>query len=406
MLNNSHRSGTHKRRNILIGILLTILLICVLSSVATVSAEPAEGGTSQSDYADDIIGSLDFDGLDGLIDGFDDGSYDIFGGSDFASVLKRIVNGDFSFDYSNLITFIFSAIGTGVSDLLVLLVTIISIAIVYSILGALKGKSSAESISKIVHFASVAAVIAVVGASTVSMFKMCADTLGAMTAQINVILPIILTLMAAVGATSTATVFQPAVAVLSGGLFNLISVLLLPMLIVSFVFGVIGNISSEVKLSKTSDFFNSSVKWLFGTGFFILSAFMSVQGITASVFDGVAMRGMKFTIGKFVPVIGGYLSDGFNLVVSGGILVKNALGYTALLLLAVTIIPVVIKIGIYSLCLKLAAAAVEPLGDKLMSDMLTGISKTAGLTGALMAGAAFLYFVFLLIVLSSGNIFI
>lgn len=374
--------------------------------MATVSAGTGGADATQTDYADDLIGSLDFGDLDGLIGGLEDGAYDIFGGSDFASVLKRIVGGDFSFDYSNLVAFIFSAVGTSISDLLILLVTVVAIAIVYSILGALKGSSSSESIGKIVHFASVAAVIAVVGASTVSMFKLCSDTLGAMTMQINVILPIILTLMAAVGATSTATVFQPAVAVLSGGLFNLISVVLLPMLIVSFVFGVIGNISTEVKLSKTSEFFNSSVKWLFGTGFFILSAFMSVQGITASVFDGVAMRGMKFTIGKFVPVIGGYLSDGFNLVVSGGILVKNALGYTALLLLAVTIIPVVIKIGIYSLCLKLAAAAVEPLGDKLMSDMLAGIGKTAGLTGALMAGAAFLYFVFLLIILSSGNVFI
>lgn len=353
-----------------------------------------------------MIDSLDSDGLDGLIDGFNEEAYDIFGGSDFITVLKRIVSGDFSFDYTNLFTFIFSVIGTSISDMLLLTVTVIAIAIVYSILGSIKGSSSSESIGKIVHFAAIAAVIAVVGASTASMFALCSDTLKAMSTQINILLPIMLTLMAAVGATSTATVFQPSVAVLSGGLFNLITTMLMPMLIASFVFGVVGNISSEVKLGKTSEFFNSSVKWLFGTGFFILSAFMSVQGITASVFDGVAMRGMKFTIGKFVPVIGGYLSDGFNLVVSGGVLVKNALGYTSLLLLAITIIPVIIKIGVYSLCLKLAAAAVEPLGDKLMSDMLTGIGKTVSLTGALMAGAAFLYFVFLLITISSGNIFV
>lgn len=382
------------------------LISSALSSAYTATADVIETDSAQTDYTDDFINSLDGDVLNALLGGLDDNAYDIFGGSDFLSVIGRIVKGDFSFDFSNLVSFIFSAVGAGISDLLLLLVTVIAIAIVYSILGALKSGKSSEGINKIVHFASIASVIAVVGASTVSMFTMCSKTLDAMAMQINVILPLILTLMAAVGATSTATVFQPAVAVLSGGLFNLLSVVLLPMLIVSFVFGVVGNISGEVKLGKTSEFFNSTVKWLFGTGFFILSAFMSVQGITASVFDSVAMRGVKFSIGKFIPVIGGYLSDGFNLVVSGGVLVKNALGYTALLLLAVTVIPVIVKIGIYSLCLKLAAAAVEPLGDKLMSDMLSNIGKTAGLTGAIMAGAAFLYFVFILIILSSGNVII
>ena len=91
---------------------------------------------------------------------------------------------------------------------------------------------------------------------------------------------------------------------------------------------------------------------------------------------------------------------------SGSVIVKNALGYTSLILLAATVLPVILQTGIYSLCLKLAAAATEPLGDKLLSDMLAGASKTVSMAGAVMTGAAFLYFVFILMVISTGNIFL
>ncbi|MBQ7227933.1 MAG: stage III sporulation protein AE [Clostridia bacterium] len=355
---------------------------------------------TSSEYAEDIFEAIDMDELNALVeDGFA-----LFENSDFASVVNNIINGNFSLDYSDIFSFILSLIGVSIGDLLTLMITVVAIAIVYSILGALKGNASSESIGKIVHFASLSAIIAVVGSSTMSMFTMCADTLSAASGQINVILPIILTLMASVGASGTASVFQPAVAVLTSGLFNLLSSVLLPMLIAGFAFGVIGNLTGELKLGKTADFFNSSVKWLFGVGFFIISAFLSVQGITASVFDGISVRSAKFTIGKFVPVIGGYLSDGFNLVISGGVLVKNALGYTTLLLLASTLLPAIIKIGIYSLCLRLCAATVEPLGDKSMSNLLSAVANTASMTGAVMTGAAFLYFVFVLIIISSGNV--
>ena len=362
----------------------------------------AEGNETSYDYADDILGALDSGELNGLLSGLGQEQSDIFGGTDFVSVVKSVVSGEFSLDFSDLLSFILSLFGTSVSALLSLLVTVVAIAIVYSVLGAIKGGRSSES--KVVHLAAMSAVIAVVGGATASMFTLCADTLGSMSAQINTVLPLVLTLMAASGASSCASVFQPAVAVLSGGLFNLLSVVLIPMLIAAFVFGIVGNLTSEVKLGKTSEFFSGSVKWLFGTGFFLLSAFLAVQGIPASVVDGISVRSAKFTIGKFVPVIGGYLSDGFNLVLSGSVLVKNALGYTTLVLLAVTILPVIVQIAVYSLCLKLAAAAVEPLGDKLMSDMLSSCSKTVSLTGGIMAGAAFLYFIFLLIVISSGNV--
>lgn len=359
-----------------------------------------------SNFIDELIGSLDADLFGDLLDGFSDEQYSLFGGRDFVSVVSDVLSGNLMLDFSDVLSFVLSLIGSSLSSLVALLAAVIGATVIYSVVGAMEGGRHSESVSKAVHFAALGCVTAIAGAGVTAMFVSCAESLSSMSAQINALIPVMLTLMAGVGNTNTAAVFSPSVAVITGGLFNLITSVFVPMLIAAFVFGVIGNISSESGMGKMSAFMCSTVKWMFGTGFFLLTAVMSIQGITASVFDGIGVRGAKFAIGKYVPVIGGYMSEGFNLIVSGSIAVKNALGYTALVLLLLTILPVILQIAVFSLCLKLAAAIIEPLGDKRMSSVLAGMGNTVALTGGIMFGSGFLYFVFVAILMAAGNVFI
>ena len=359
-----------------------------------------------NEYIEEILGSIG-NGLDGLLSGFTDKQYELFGARDFISVIREVLSGKFSLDVSDVFSFVLSLCGTSLSSLLALLVTVVSVSIAYSIIGSLKGGRCSDSVSGAVRFASTASVLAVVGVSSISMFTMCAKTLSSLANQINAIFPLILTLMAGTGGATTASVFSPSVAIITGGLFNLIINVVLPLLITAFVFGAVGNaVGDSSEFGKMSGFLRNAVKWMFGTGFFLLSAVLGVQGVTASVMDNIGIRSAKFTIGKYVPVIGGYMSDGFNLIVSGGIAVKNALGYTALVLLIITILPAIVQIAAFSLCLQLAAAVIEPLGNKQLSNMLYGMGKTVTLTGGIMFGAGFLYFILVLIVMSAGNVFL
>ncbi len=178
----------------------------------------------------------------------------------------------------------------------------------------------------------------------------------------------------------------------------------MPAFVVSVVLTAVGNLTEGVKLGKLSDFFSSVSKWLLGTAFFLFSAFMAVQGITASVYDGVSVRTAKFAISKYVPVIGGYLSDGLNLVMSGSVLVKNAVGTTAIVLLFVSVIPVVAQILLLALSLRFAGAIIEPLGDSRMSAMVTGLGKNLTLLVSVVLAVTFLYFLFLVLIVCTGNL--
>ena len=222
--------------------------------------------------------------------------------------------------------------------------------------------------------------------------------------QMEAVFPILFTMMTALGASGSMAIYQPAVAVLAFSVTELISVIALPMLIITIVFSVIGNLSGTVKLGGMAKFFISAAKWILYTSFFLFLAFLSIQGITAAVYDSISVRTAKFALSKYVPVIGGYLSEGFNVILAGTVLIKNAVGLTAVIIMFVSIVPVLFKVIIVSLALKLAGALTEPFEGGRIAGLLNSVSSAVNLLVAIICGIVFLYFVFLLLVIASGNL--
>jgi hypothetical protein len=53
---------------------------------------------------------------------------------------------------------------------------------------------------------------------------------------------------------------------------------------------------------------------------------MTVQGITSASIDGISIRATKYAISNSIPIVGGFLRDGFDIVIAGSVLIKNAVG--------------------------------------------------------------------------------
>ena len=78
--------------------------------------------------------------------------------------------------------------------------------------------------------------------------------------------------------------------------------------------------------------------------------------MTAAVYDGIHIRATKFALNKYIPIIGGYLSEGYNLVFSGGVIIKNGVGLCAIVLLLSVLLPIFMKILLLSLSTDLLSA--------------------------------------------------
>ncbi len=185
---------------------------------------------------------------------------------------------------------------------------------------------------------------------------------------------------------------------------NCVTYLALPALLMSLVFDIIGSVSSAVKLDKTADFFRSACKWFLGTAFFLFVTVMGVSGLTASVRDGISIRAARFAVSKYVPIIGGYLSQGFDFLMAGNILIKNALGSSAIVLIVLGVAPTVMRLAVFTLTLKLTAALAEPMGGDRFCGILTSISKSSSMIATTVIAMTFLYILFLSMLIGTGNL--
>ena len=239
--------------------------------------------------------------------------------------------------------------------------------------------------------------------SVVKCISLTSNTLTNIGNQMQGIFPILLTLLSAVGGKVSVSIFQPAFAMASSAMLTLFSKLLLPIFLFSLTFTIISNLSNDTKFDKFSSFFSSCFKWIIGFVFTLFFGFVSIQGITAGSFDSISIRTAKYTIKSSVPIIGGYLSDGFNLIMASSVLVKNAIGASGLILLLSTVLVPVIQIVMFSLCLKLTAAILEPVADKKITSFVSTISKSINMLSVVILAVSFLYLQLIGLVMCTAN---
>lgn len=168
-------------------------------------------------------------------------------------------------------------------------------------------------------------------------------------------------------------------------------------------FCVVGNVSKTVKLDKLSKLIKSASTWLVGIAFGLFATFLTVQGVTGGAVDKFGFNVAKFAVSSYVPVLGGYLSDGLDLLTASVVLVKNALGYVGAIVLCSIVLFPIVKVVVFSLTLKLTSAVCEPLGDTRTSNLLFAVSKNTNLLITALAGVAFAFFLLVMLMISSCN---
>ena len=354
---------------------------------------------------DEQLGMLDLSGLDKILEelGLEDGG--LFENKTFAEKVQSILDGEFAEDTQGFLQAFLKLIFDGIIKLLPVLSGIAVVAILCGIITNMKSGFISQATGEIVFFACFALVIVLTLSCAAGLIESAENAVRLLKKQMNLAFPILLTLMAGVGGVVSAKAYQPAVALLSGGVAEIVANVILPLFVFTLVFSVVGNLSKSVKLSKLTDFFKSTSVTILAITFTVFTAFMSVQGLTAGAFDSVSIRAAKFATKSYIPILGGYLADGFDLILAGGLLVKNSVGVAGLLLLVSTILSPIIQILAVTFGLKLVAAIVEPATDERITSFLTSVSKNLNMLIVAILAVAFMYFISIMLLIFTSNAF-
>lgn len=345
---------------------------------------------------DEILDDIDFSSLEDEVVSVP--NLDVF----FKDFVKLILNGDYQSDYNSIVSdlksLFFEKIRTNLRFFILLFIIVILFEIFKS-MSSSKLDEMKSSIKIIFSFLLSTAILVFVK----GFFSEIKSLIESLFSFADILFPILISLLTLSGSVKSASVFSSfSVFLLETGAF-IIKYILLPLSLSILLLSLFGSVFTNGKFSKINDLFKMIFKYIIIIFFSVFGLLSTVNVISSASHDGLNLKLTKYAIKNYVPVLGGYVSDGFDFIYSCSVLIKNSIGLCAIIILIFKIISPLLIILVFSLGFKVLAVVTGMVSDGCFSDMFDDVSKAFNNFLTVVLGAFLIVFVFIfLIILSVG----
>jgi len=371
-----------------------LLFAALLLSLPALAEAPQEAGPTVWSVAE----GLPLEDFQRVIDGLSGGEK-----VNVRALLERMLSGEAPLSADDLLKALLSALKEQLLNRRGLLLRLLAPALLCGLLSRLREAFHAQSVAEVSHWACYLFVAGVAVRECAAQASLSMQAVDGMAAGMQALFPLLLTLLVAVGGTSSAAYFQPAVVAASGTMTALVRNVSFVLAIAYTVLAVLDNISENFSLSKLSGLVKTVSGWTLGVCFTVFIGVMAVQGFGAAAMDGVSIRTAKYAIDNFVPIVGGMFADTVDTLVGCSLLVKNALGVTGVLLLVLYLVAPLLQVLSSVLALRLAAAVLEPVADGRIVRLMDNASGALVMLATTQLSVAAMFFLLITQLLVVGN---
>ncbi|MDF2927853.1 stage III sporulation protein AE [Anaerospora sp.] len=229
------------------------------------------------------------------------------------------------------------------------------------------------------------------------------QTVQTMIGFMEALLPLLISLLAGMGAITSATLFTPLMLFVINTVSVIVRDIVLPLLFLTGVLECVNYLSDKYRLNNLASVFKQTSMIILGLTMVIFIGIISIQGVTGSVADGLTLRTAKFATATFIPVVGKMFADTVELVMGASLLLKNAVGVFGVLVIILLCILPVIKLISLILIIKVAGALIEPMGDEKMAKCLDGIGNNLLLVFGALLTVALMLFLAITMIIGAGS---
>lgn len=233
--------------------------------------------------------------------------------------------------------------------------------------------------------------------------KLASQTVGYMVGFMEALLPLLMSLLAGVGAITSASLFTPLMLFVISSMSVIVKDVVLPLLFLTAALECLNFLSDTYRLSNLASILKQSGMIILGFSMVIFIGVITIQGTAGSIADGLALRTAKFATATFIPVVGKMFADTVELVMGASLLLKNAVGIFGIIVVSMICILPLIKILSLILVIKISGALVQPLGDEKMAKCLDSIGNNLFLVFGAVLTVALMFFLDITMILAAGS---
>lgn len=387
----------------LVATFISLALVFARTPTKIAHAEDAPGVTEEEldKNIGEILDDIDSNELDDFVDS--DLGLNFFSVNSFKELVIKVLDGTYFDEYDSLFGAIKGYFKENLSSLLRIILLLLLLVMLYQTFNNFCSEKH-DDFKKAIHIVFSLAITVII----LSIFKGIVSDITLAINRIfkfsNAIFPILLNLILLSGATSSHSVYSSLSVFLLGTGSYIFVYVLLPISVSILLLSVVGSAFSGDRFSRVIDILKSIFKYSIAIFFGIFGVLSAVNLMMSGTRDGVSLKLTKFAIKNYIPILGGYISEGFDFVRTCSVLIKNAFGICGILVLLFMIIRPLVMYFVYLLLFKVLSAVVSFLGNSRFATMFDNASKGISYFVAVLVGVFLILFVFIYLLILSVSV--
>ena len=262
---------------------------------------------------------------------------------------------------------------------------LLGIMLLSAVLGVIRRTVTASGLQTVMELVSLVCIASAVFAVTEGVFSLAEGFISSLSSFMDRITPVMSGFMIASGQITSA-------AVISGVIFTALSLLegivanvLFPMIRLSLCMSLVTSIFGITGISGVAPMLKKMIGYVFGFVTLCLSAVLMFQSMIAKSTDSLAMRGIKFAVGQFIPFVGGAVNEALSTILGGIGTIKAATGVVAAVIVCLIAAVPLVKILLQKMFLELTAVCAGILGLSGENRLMGEVASFLGYTAAVVA---------------------
>ena len=251
--------------------------------------------------------------------------------------------------------------------------SIMAVVLVMSLADIIVGGK--EGVGEMLVFCMGGLCVSLITVAVYDQFNQAIKAVESMSRVTEITSPVLMTMIAACGSARTAA-SQPAAILMCNAVTNGFKTVLMPLIPVMCGFTAAGCITGHSQLKAMAGLIKSLLKWSMGLAFTVFLGSMSIRSINAAGLDRAGIKAIKYAFDKSVPVVGGMISGTYDSLLAGAVVLKNAAGTVAVLLLILTVVSPALSMLSTIIMLRLTGTACALFSDSRISGMLEGAAES------------------------------
>lgn len=373
--------------------LITIfaILICIFSTSISIA-----------DTEDEVINSqMDSFNISSFIDEANKYSNDILKDIDIQGLLNNAIKGEL--DTNQLLKNIFPLLGTEIKEALKVMGSILIIVLIHSVLKSISDNLNNKSVAQITYYVQYILIATVIMTNFSSIITLTKEAVGNMISFIQLLFPLLMTLMLASGSVVSVNLIQPIILFIINLISNIFQSIIIPIILVGTALAIVSKISDRIQIDKLSKFLKSSSVWVIGILLTIFVGVLSIEGTLGSSVDGITAKTAKAAVSSFIPVVGKVLGDAVDTVIGCSAILKNAIGIVGVIVVIAICITPILKLAIITIIYHLTAALCEPIADSKIVSLITQMADTFKILLAILCSISVMLIIGITLVINISN---